>query len=420
VPLPLSGIIAAILIALQPATLHPAALQPSAPLPVSPVPQGAALPVQDPRDAPKAAAAIGGTPYLDLLKRYRDGDYEGAVKGMAVLPEGRSDDRVIEALESIGRDITGADDPRKASQVRQLMLANAWAIAVPAAAALHLETGYALMLAGRFEPARDHLHVARQVIDHPRFSLVTKIRPELQDAHARFRRDIYLGVLWALQADQDYSGLTQHLERIGGVYPEDGDVELAFGSFEEYQGSSAVIRALRPPTALMASGPWRQNAQQARLKSAEKYFREALKLDSSLVEARMRLGRVLQQRGLMQDARTELEAAFGQPGAPPAIRYLASIFLIDVLEAEGNRAAALARARDLTARYPECQSAHLTLSRAYEARGQRAAALAALAPLWKEEKARTCADPWWNYYLGQTWRMAAWIASLRERVRGAK
>ena len=147
------------------------------------------------------------------------------------------------------------------------------------------------------------------------------------------------------------------------------------GLYEEYQGSSAVIRVLRPPTALMAAGPWRQNAQQMRLKSAEKHFREALKFDSSLVEARMRLGRVLQQRGSMQDARTELEAVFGQQDAPPAIRYLASMFLVDVLEAQGNPAASLARARDLAARYPECQSAHLTLSRAYEARGQRVAAL---------------------------------------------
>ena len=49
------------------------------------------------QDAPKAAAAIGGSPYLDLLKRYRDGEYEAAVKGMAVLPEGRSADRVFEA-----------------------------------------------------------------------------------------------------------------------------------------------------------------------------------------------------------------------------------------------------------------------------------------------------------------------------------
>ena len=44
------------------------ALQPSAPLPVLP---GTGFPV-DASDASKAAAVIGGTPYLDLLKRYRD------------------------------------------------------------------------------------------------------------------------------------------------------------------------------------------------------------------------------------------------------------------------------------------------------------------------------------------------------------
>ena len=165
---------------------------------------GAAAGSHPAQDAPKAAAAIGGSPYLDLLKRYRDGEYEAAVKGMAVLPEGRSADRVFEAnWRASGIAVTGEEDPRRASQARQLMLANVWAIAVPAAAALHLETGYSLMLAGTFGPARDHLHVARQLVDHPRFSQVMKIRPDLDEAHARFRRDIYLGVLWALQADQN-------------------------------------------------------------------------------------------------------------------------------------------------------------------------------------------------------------------------
>lgn len=214
--------------------------------------------------------------------------------------------------------------------------------------------------------------------------------------------------------------LAQHLARVIGEFPSDGLVALALGTYEEYQSSSAVIRASRPPTAVMAAGPWRQNTQVMRLKNAEKHYREALKIDSSLVEARLRLGRVLQQRGMMQEARNELEGVFSQPEAEPAIRYLASMFLIDVLEAQGNSAASLARARDLVTRYPECQSSHLAFSRALEARGQRVQALAALAPLWKEETARRCADPWWSYYMGQARRAPTLFGSLRERVRGAK
>jgi tetratricopeptide (TPR) repeat protein len=388
--------------------------QPSMPLPVLP---GIGFP---PKDASGAEAAVGGTPYLDLLKHYRAGDYEHAVKGMAVLREGRSSYRVFEELDNLASTVTGETDPQQASRARQLMLANAWAIAFPAAAALHLETGFSLMQAGEPDAARDHLHVARLIVDHSRFAQVMKIRPELSEEHARFRRDIYLGVLWALQTDSDMDRLVQHLDRVIEEFPGDGLVALAVGSFEEYQSSSAVIRASRPPTALMAAGAWRQNTHVLRLKNAEKHYREALKIDSSLVEARLRLGRVLQQRGLMQDARDELEGVFSQPEAEPAVRYLASMFLIDVLEAQGNTAASLARARDLVTRYPECQSAHLAFSRALEARGQRVQALAALGPLWKEEPMRRCADPWWSYYMGQARRVPTLFESLRARVRSAK
>jgi hypothetical protein len=170
----------------------------------------------------------------------------------------------------------------------------------------------------------------------------------------------------------------------------------------------------------MVAGAWRQGMQQMRLKRAEKHYRDALQFDASLIEARLRLGRVLQRRDLLPEARTELEGVFAQPDAPAPLRYLASMFLVDVLDAQGHTAASLARARDLVTRYPECQSAHLALSSAFEARGQRAAAISALAPLWKEEASRTCADPWWSYYLGQSWRIPALFGSLRERVRGAK
>ena len=379
-PLPLSGIIVAILIALQP------------------------------------SAPIGGTPYLDLLQHYRDGHYEVAVKGLAEMRDARSTDHVFEELGRLALSVAGDSDPVKASRARQSMLADVWAVAFPAAAALHLETGYALMQAGSFPPARDHLHVARQILDYQRFTMVMKIRPELHEEQARFRRDINLGVMWTLQTDPVSDRLVQLLQRLTGEYPKDGDVALALGAFEEYQSSSPVIRNMRPPTALMAAGPWRQNTQLMRLKDAEKYYREALKLDASLSEARLRLGRVLQQRGLMQDARNELEMVFSQPDVPPAIRYLASMFLIDVLEAQGNPASSLARARDLVRRYPECQSSHLALSRALEARGQRDQALAALAPLWKEEDVRQCVDPWWGYYLGQGWRVPILFKSLRDRV----
>jgi tetratricopeptide (TPR) repeat protein len=269
------------------------------------------------------------------------------------------------------------------------------------------------------EAGADHLHLARQIVDSPRFSLVMRITPDLKEQQTRFRRDIYLGVLWTLQADHSNDRLVTHLQRLLDEFPDDADVMLAFGSFEEYQSSGPVVRELRPPTAVMAAGPWRRNMQERQLKRAERYYRDALKLKPSLHEARLRLGRVLQLRGLLSEAQAELLASL-EPGSPATIRYLASMFLADVLDAQGNGAAALARVRDVVTRFPGCQSSHLALSRIHESRGDRAAALAALEPLWKEQPARDCVDPWWGYHLGQIWRVLALVDSLHARVRDAR
>jgi hypothetical protein len=56
------------------------------------------------------------------------------------------------------------------------------------------------------------------------------------------------------------------------------------------------------------------------------------------------------------------------------------------------------------------------LSRAYSARGNGAAALDALKPLWKEPEQRACFDMWWDYRSGQAWRLKALLQALRERV----
>jgi hypothetical protein len=71
-------------------------------------------------------------------------------------------------------------------------------------------------------------------------------------------------------------------------------------------------------------------------------------------------------------------------------------------------------------RWPECQSAHLALSRAFEAAGDREAALGALQPLWRPEAERKCRDPWWLYDDGQSWRMHKLVEDLRVSVKEKK
>ena len=363
------------------------------------------------------APASGQSVYLDILERYHRGEHSDAVKALIALRDGQSSNHVFGELERMTDRAMAMGNQAAESNFRQERLADGWAVAFPVAAAIHLEAGYFLMQGDKREAGAAHLEVARLLVDYPRFEELMAERPAVMKSHARLRRDIYFGVLWTLQTDYPQARLEQHLVRMRKPFAGEAELVLAQGSLEEYWGASLVLRNTRPPTATMMATAWRRSTQGMRLGNAEDRFRIALKLDPQLAEARMRLGRVLQLRGKMAEARKELEAVIDQPGAPATIRYLASMFLVDVLEEEGNKAAAFARIRELVGRYPDCQSGRLAMSRIYESRGDRAAALRALEPLWKEQSERKCIDPWWAYNLGQVWRVGPLLEQLRAAAR---
>jgi hypothetical protein len=140
---------------------------------------------------------------------------------------------------------------------------------------------------------------------------------------------------------------------------------------------------------------------------------------------------VLRMRGKLKEARLELEAVAASapdsasvpasvPASGPAmvVPYLNEMFLAEVIEEEGGAADALTRYQDIARRWPDCQSGLLALSRAYEARGEREAALNTLLPLVREQANRACIDPWWTFNLGQGWRFGPFVETLRMRVKG--
>jgi tetratricopeptide (TPR) repeat protein len=369
---------------------------------------------------PKIAAASGHSAYLDILERYHRGEYKEAVRALNALRDGHSSNYVFGELERLTDRASDMASRSAASEFRQQRLADGWAIAFPVAAAIHLETGQALMQLGQAERGAAHLDVARLLVDDPRFEQVMEGRPGIVKTHARLRRDIYFGILWTLQAHRPLDLLEQHLLRMRKPFAADPELALAQGSLEAYWGSTLVLRTTRAPTTAMVGDAWRRSTQARHLDEAADRFRLALKLDPQLAEARMRLGRVLQLRGKLPEARAELEAVLAQPVAPAVVRYLALMFLVDVLEAEGHTDDAFQRVRALVTRFPECQSGHLAMSRFYEARGDRAAALRALEPMWKDQNDRQCSDPWWIYDLGQLWRVPALFEELRAGARAAR
>jgi tetratricopeptide (TPR) repeat protein len=150
------------------------------------------------------------------------------------------------------------------------------------------------------------------------------------------------------------------------------------------------------------------------LKEAESAYRKALDRQPDLVEARLRLGRVLTLKGDNDGALREFDALRATDDS--GFRYLAHLFAGDALERSGRRQAAEGRYIAAFAALPEGQSARLALTQIRHAAGARtAAADAARAAL--DRRVGETADPWLWYTVGLSWRAGHLLSALREQVR---
>ena len=134
------------------------------------------------------------------------------------------------------------------------------------------------------------------------------------------------------------------------------------------------------------------------LLEAGRYFRRVLEHDPSMMEARVRLARVLMQQHRNGDAARELELALTMHGAP-AVHYFAEMFRGQALEADGTPETAAKAYERAASLFPTAQSPPLALSALRVDRGDIAAARAAIRPLWNRPAgmANETTDPWLEY-----------------------
>jgi tetratricopeptide (TPR) repeat protein len=365
--------------------------------------------------------AIGlssSTSYLDIVAQYRAGAFEKAVEALASYPEAHSSAFVMGQLESTYPQAIAPADTQPL--IAKQMVSEALSPVLPAAAVLHLETGRDLLQKEDDERGVGHLMAARSIVDGDWWMTVPDRVPDRLAHYDRVRHDIYLAIIFALQEYHQFEALLPHLERAREKFPKDAHIRLALGTLDELRATAIVLRQIEPPKKQNPSASWRRQQRRDYLDKAAGHFRDALKIDGTLTEARVRLGRVLEERGKLPEARRELEAAVATAGAarPPAVvHYFGSLFLGEVLEAQGDAAGALARYQETVKQWPGCQSAHVALSRAFEAKGDGQAAVDALEPLWRAEAERKCVDPWWLYGEGQSWRMRGLVEELRDSVK---
>jgi tetratricopeptide (TPR) repeat protein len=212
-----------------------------------------------------------------------------------------------------------------------------------------------------------------------------------------------------------YGEVVTHLQRAAEVLPDDPQVLFDRGCFAEIQGlprsqvllsdgDLVVLRAQRN-----GQRPPRQIASQAAElgippgdasnADAERLLRHALRVDPSLVEARVRLARLLEERKHYDEAAAELGTAV--EGKPTGIvLFYAHLFAGRAAQALGRIDEAAVHYREAATLYPGAQSALLALS---QVALLGADMTGALEPIHRMDVPPATAlqrdDPWWRSHL---------------------
>ena len=148
---------------------------------------------------------------------------------------------------------------------------------------------------------------------------------------------------------------------------------------------------------------------------ADDLYRKALVLDPTLLEARLRLGRILALRGHIE-ASLGLLRSIGT-GDEAASVYLARLFEGESLERSGRLDEAERAYADAAGAMPRAQSAAIAAAYLRHADGRRPDAASRIqATMTDSEPLDAAADPWYWYTRGTAWRAAGYLATLREQV----
>lgn len=218
-----------------------------------------------------------------------------------------------------------------------------------------------------------------------------------------------------LLRESSYGEVVTHLQQAAIVLPDDARVLFDRGCFAEIQGLPRsqvllsetdlfVLRAQRtgqrPPRQMIS-----QAAQlgippgDASNADAERLLRHALRVAPSFVEARVRLGRLLEERKRYDEAAAELKTALdGKPTG--VVLFYAHMFAGRAAQALGRVEEAAGHYKDALALFPGAQSALLATS---QLALLGADIDGALVPIHRLEVPTATAierdDPWWRYHL---------------------
>ena len=274
---------------------------------------------------------------------------------------------------------------------------------VEAAVLMHAEAGLLALQASRKAEAEAHLRTSTTLFEWSRRAAVTArnyatMRRSLVERHgpALLRPEIrerigFVDYYQALAAAALGMGFPETARpfaaRARQAAPLDAQVQLVFGCVAETLALDAAVRGRESETLQL-----QEEAGRAML--------DALALDSTLHEARLRLGRLLVERGAVVQAEPFLDAA-ERAATDERQRYLARLLLGRVAQRRGRPDEATRFYAAALEAWPDSQAARLALAQALEKQyGPAAARPVVAATLSASRRPDRKEDPWSLYPFG--------------------
>ena len=240
-----------------------------------------------------------------------------------------------------------------------------------------------------------------------------------------------------LMSRRQYGDARNQLDAAAAVVPNDARIRFDRACYFEMQGlpESQVFLSVEDIVAIRArqgtnmrnnlmtksEAAKRTGVRPANIENAdaERLFRSALDIDPGLLEARVRLARLLGARGRQREAAEELTRVLSIREQPdPVVTFFAHLFSGRVNRALGKLDTAAADFREALALFPNAQSALLGLSQVAVLRSDVTGALAPIRQLEVSTTPRDRSlDPWWNYSVGLGRTADALLAEMWSTVR---
>lgn len=331
--------------------------------------------------------------YLSALASYRAGDLAAAHKQLSEL------------------DLAQLQDVTRKLQRKDVATGTNWPRLLTAAILLHTEVFLIRAEAGPAPPSDPYLESA-YVLVRRLLKLAAEGEAGAGPTERMFVRDWYL-LMASFQHGRAAVGWSRaYLTEALQAFPKDAPLTIALAADHEMLSdlTAGLIRYLD------ASGRFRRQSRidaDAELREAIRLLSEVRTATPHLVEARMRLGRLLYRQGDLDAAARELDAARSLAKQDEVV-YLVTLFSGMVEATRGNYERAATLYADARRRMPQAQSAIVAQAEAtYLAGRSKEAATVIQDALHQTEKL----DPWWTYIMGEWWHFESWLADIRKYVR---